>query len=306
MSPLRAETRRLLREAGIRPRRRLGQSFLADEAVLAAILRAAELKPEQRVLEIGAGLGTLTAALAGACRQVVAVEVDAALAALLRRRFAGDPRVLLVEGDALSLPLPPPEAAPAPGERFRVVANIPYAIATPLLRRLVSLGGVVDRCLLMVQREVAARLTAPPGGRNYGALTLYCRYRAEPVVVAAAPREAFEPVPAVDSVLVRLDLLPRPAVTVARPDLLFALVRAGFWQRRKMLRNALTASPVLRPLAGGLAAAFAAARVAGNRRAETLSLEEFAALAEALSAAAPALLPRIPDEEDDAEDPGGG
>lgn len=306
MSPLRAETRRLLREAAIRPRRRLGQSFLADEAVLAAILRAAELKPEQRVLEIGAGLGTLTAALAGACRQVVAVEVDAALAALLRRRFAGDPRVLLVEGDALSLPLPPPEAAPAPGERFRVVANIPYAIATPLLRRLVSLGGVVDRCLLMVQREVAARLTAPPGGRNYGALTLYCRYRAEPVVVAAAPREAFEPVPAVDSVLVRLDLLPRPAVTVARPDLLFALVRAGFWQRRKMLRNALTASPVLRPLAGGLAAAFAAARVAGNRRAETLSLEEFAALAEALSAAAPALLPRIPDEEDDAEDPGGG
>jgi 16S rRNA (adenine1518-N6/adenine1519-N6)-dimethyltransferase len=113
-------------------------------------------------------------------------------------------------------------------------------------------------------------------------------------------------VAAVDSVLVRLDLLPRPAVTVARPDLLFALVRAGFWQRRKMLRNALTASPVLRPLAGGLAAAFAAARVAGNRRAETLSLEEFAALAEALSAAAPALPPRIPDEEDDAEDPGGG
>jgi len=306
MSPLRAETRRLLREAGIRPRRRLGQSFLADEAVLAAILRAAELKPEQRVLEIGAGLGTLTAALAGACRQVVAVEVDAALAALLRRRFAGDPRVLLVEGDALSLPLPPLEAAPAPGERFRVVANIPYAIATPLLRRLLSLGGVVDRCLLMVQREVAARLTAAPGGRSYGALTLYCRYRAEPSVVAAAPREAFEPVPAVDSVLVRLDLLPRPAVTVARPDLLFALVRAGFWQRRKMLRNALTASPVLRPLAGGLAAAFAAARVAGNRRAETLSLEEFAALAEALSAAAPALPPRIPDEEDDAEDPGGG
>lgn len=305
MPSLRAETRRLLREAGIRPRRRLGQSFLADEAVLAAILRAAELKPEQRVLEIGAGLGTLTAALADACRQVVAVEVDPALAAFLRHRFAGDPRVLLVEGDALTLPLPPPEAAPAPGERFRVVANIPYAIATPLLRRLLTLGGVVDRCLLMVQREVAARLTAAPGGRSYGALTLYCRYRAEPSVVAAAPRGAFEPVPAVASVFVRLDLLPRPAVTVARPDLLFALVRAGFGQRRKMLRNALAASPFLRPFAGGLAAAFAAAGVAGNRRAETLSLQEFAALAEALAATAPPHPLRIPDEEDDAEDPGG-
>lgn len=305
MPSLRAETRRLLREAGIRPRRRLGQSFLADEAVLAAILRAAELKPEQRVLEIGAGLGTLTAALADACRQVVAVEVDPALAAFLRHRFAGDPRVLLVEGDALTLPLPPPEAAPAPGERFRVVANIPYAIATPLLRRLLTLGGVVDRCLLMVQREVAVRLTAAPGARSYGALTLYCRYRAEPGVVAAAPRGAFEPVPAVDSVLVRLDLLPRPAVTVARPDLLFALVRAGFGQRRKMLRNALAASPLLRPIAGGLAGAFAAAGVAGNRRAETLSLEEFAALAEALAATAPPHPLRIPDEGDDAEDPGG-
>ena len=306
MPSLRAETRRLLREAGVRPRRRLGQSFLADERVLAAILRAAELRPEQRVLEIGAGLGTLTAALAGSCRQVVAVEVDPALAAFLRRRFADDRRVLIVEGDALTLALPPPEAAPAPGERFRVVANIPYAIATPLLRRLLDIGGVLDRCLLMVQREVAARLTAAPGGRSYGALTLYCRYRAEPVVVAAAPREAFEPVPAVDSVLIRLDLLPRPAVTVTRPDLLFALVRAGFGQRRKMLRNALAASPALRPFAGALPAAFAAAGVAGDRRAETVSLEGFAALAEALSAATPAHPLVMSDEEEDAEDPGGG
>ena len=306
MPSLRAETRRLLREAGVRPRRRLGQSFLADERVLAAILRAAELRPEQRVLEIGAGLGTLTAALAGSCRQVVAVEVDPPLVVLRRRRFAGDPRVVVVEGDALTLALPPPEAAPAPGERFQVVANIPYAIATPLLRRLLDIGGVLDRCLLMVQREVAARLTAAPGGRSYGALTLYCRYRAEPVVVAAAPREAFEPVPAVDSVLIRLDLLPRPAVTVARPDLLFALVRAGFGQRRKMLRNALAASPALRPFAGALPAAFAAAGVAGDRRAETVSLEGFAALAEALSAAAPAHPLVMSDEEEDAEDPGGG
>jgi len=305
MASLRADTRRLLREAGIRPRRRLGQSFLADETVLATILRAAELKPEQRVLEIGAGLGTLTAALAGACRQVVAVEVDPALAALLRRRFARDGRVLLVEGDALTLPLPPPEAAPAPGERFRVVANIPYAIATPLLRRLLALRGAVDCCLLMLQREVAARLTAEPGGRTYGALTLYCRYHAEPVVVGAVPREAFEPVPAVDSALVRLDLLARPAVSVARPDLLFALVRAGFGQRRKMLRNALAASPVLCPFAGGLPAAFAASGVAGNRRAETVSLKEFAALADALAAAVPAALALLPDEENDAEDPGG-
>lgn len=305
MGSLRAETRRLLREAGVRPRRRLGQSFLVDEGILAAILRVAELKPELRLLEIGAGLGTLTAALAESCRQVVAVEVDAALAAFLRGRFAADPRVLVVEADALTLPLPPPAAAPAPGERLRVVANIPYAIATPLLRRLLPLGGVVDRCLLMVQRELGERLTAAPGGRTYGALTLLCRYHAEAAVVGAAPRGAFEPVPAVDSLLVRLDLLPRPAVTVRRPDLLFALIRAGFGQRRKMLRNALAASSVLRPLAADLPAAFAAARVAGNRRAETLSLEEFAALAEVLAPAAPAHPLRIT-EEDDAEDPGGG
>ena len=304
MPSLRAETRRLLREAGVRPRRRLGQSFLADEGVLAAILKAAELGPDQRVLEIGAGLGTLTAALAASCRQVVAVEVDPALAAFLRRRFADDRRVLIVEGDALTIPLPPREAAPAPGERFRVVANIPYAIATPLLRRLLALSGIVDRCLLMVQREVAARLTAAPGDRHAGALTLYCRYRAEPVSVAAVSREAFEPVPAVDSVLVRLDLLPRPAVTVARPDLLFALIRAGFGQRRKMLRNALRDSPVLRPFAAALAGAFAAAGLSATRRAETVGLEEFAALAEALSTSVPADPLPIPDEEDDAEDPG--
>ena len=279
-----SDTLAALDGARLRPSRRVGQCFLVDPAVLGRIVAAAGIVPGEPVLEIGAGPGTLTGALAGAGARVTALEWDRRLAAVLRARESPASGVTVVEADALAFDLPGWLATV--GGAAKVVANIPYQITSPLLLRLLDLGPGLRLIVLLVQREVAARLVAPPGGKTYGTLSLVCRYRAEVEVVAEVPRTAFHPEPEVDSALVRLTLLERPRVAVPDGRLLFAVIRAAFGQRRKTLRNALLGARALRLRAPRLDQALASAAIDGRARGETLSLEEYGRLATCLSRAA--------------------
>lgn len=274
------ETRRLLAEHGIRPKKRLGQSFLIDARIRDLIVKAAEVGPEDLVVEIGAGTGTLTLALAEAAGGVLALEIDPGLFRILEEKLRGKEGVTLFCGDALQFDF----AAYLGDRQAKVVANLPYSVATPLILRLLSMKGLFFSFLLMLQREVAQRLLALPGGKEYGALTVACRYQADVKLVAKVPKEAFYPRPKVSSTLVRLDPLPEPGLKLRDPSLFFQVVRAAFGKRRKMLRNALLQASIVSDREA-LEQAFSISGIDPRRRGETLSIEEFGRLSDALSLA---------------------
>lgn len=270
-----AGTARALRAFGLRPRKRWGQHFLVSRKALDQILSAADLQPQETVLEIGAGLGTLTVELARRAAAVVAVEIDAALLPALRAAVQGLATVAIVHGDAMQLDL----GVLLVGST-KVVANLPYNVASPLIVRLLERPAGIRHMVLTVQREVAQRLVARPGGKDYGALSLIVRYRADASVVGRIPPTAFYPPPDVESAIVRLEILQRPRVRIADDAAFFRVIRAAFAQRRKMLRNALSAGLAI--TSGDAERACAAAGLDYHRRGETLSLEEFAVLTAAL------------------------
>ena len=275
--------RRLLRDEGLRARHSLSQNFLADPDVLEAILAEAGARPGDRVLEIGPGLGVLTGALLEGGATVIAVELDQRLASLLRDRLgdavaAGELR--LVEGDALDQDLPGLVEPP-----YLVVANLPYHITSPILHRLLERSPRPERLVLMVQWEVAERIAAPPGRMSY--LSVFVQHHAEVRIARKVPAEAFEPAPAVDSaVIVLTPRRPGSAAPIDDPavradeDELWALVQAGFRERRKMLRNVLVRQ--LGHAAPRIENALAAAGIAADRRPQTLSVADWKALREAL------------------------
>jgi 16S rRNA (adenine1518-N6/adenine1519-N6)-dimethyltransferase len=274
-----AAVRRALRAADLRARHGLSQNFLADADVLDGILEAAAPAASDRVLEIGPGLGILTRGLLDAGAEVTAVELDRGLAAWLRTSFAdeiGDARLHLVEGDFLDQDLADLVAPP-----FLVVANLPYHITSPTLHRLLDLAVRPDRMVLKDQREVAERIAAPAGAMSY--LSVFVQYHAEVETVMAVPRTAFEPAPKVDSAVIRVT--PRPADDPRRlppdeEDGLWRLVQAAFRERRKMLHNVLARQ--LRFDAARVEQALAAAGITGDRRPQTLEVEEWLRLRVAL------------------------
>jgi len=277
----RAEIRAALRGLGARPARRHGQNFLADRSVLDRVAGAAGAREGDLVLEVGAGLGGLTARLAGTGAEVVAVEIDRALAAFLRAAFAGEPRVRVVEADALdgrgalSAAVAGALAARAP-RRLLLCANLPYSIATPLLLALLRRDPPPDDMVVMVQREVADRIAAAPSTAAYGPLSVLVRSvtRVKRLLVVGA--KAFHPVPDVSSAVIRIT--PDPALRAAAGDpvRLERVVHAAFGLRRKTLSNALAK--------GGVdPAVLDRAGIDGRRRAETLSPGEFVALAAAVA-----------------------
>jgi 16S rRNA (adenine1518-N6/adenine1519-N6)-dimethyltransferase len=278
-----SQTRALLHAHGLRPRRRRGQHFLVDSGVRDRIVAAAGLAADSLVVEIGPGTGILTEALLRTGARVLAVEVDRELALLLCERLAGNPRLTIRSADALEFDFAQALHDDPRRGRARVVANIPYYITTPLILRLVRHRDLFESLFLTVQREVAERLTAAPGRKSYGSLTLACQYRASIRSVEAIPRTAFHPVPEVDSALVRFDLLEAPRVRVAEPRQLFAVIRAAFGVRRKTLRNALCRAGWP---ARDVEDALDRVGVAALRRGETLTLDEFARLSDALPARA--------------------
>ena len=279
--------RRLLRDEGLRARHSLSQNFLADPDVLETILGEAGVGPGDRVLEIGPGLGILTGALLDAGAAVTAVELDWRLAALLRGRLgaavevgAHDPAaagaLTLIEGDALDQVLPKLVAPP-----FRVVANLPYHITSPILHRLLGEAPRPTRLVLMVQWEVAERLAAPPGKMSY--LSVFVQYHASVRIACRVPADAFEPAPSVTSAVIVLEPhrpVPEAPAPVENEDALWALVQAGFRERRKMVRNVLGRQ--LRVGQARVDNALATVGIAGDRRPQTLSVDEWIGLLAAL------------------------
>jgi 16S rRNA (adenine1518-N6/adenine1519-N6)-dimethyltransferase len=261
----------LLRRFHLRPKKRLGQSFLVDEAALEKVAAAADLAPEDTVLEVGPGLGSLTRHLAQAARRVVAVELDEALWPVLESTLRPYPNVSLVHGDILSLPLASLDLPPA----YKVVANIPYYITSAVVQHLLEAEPRPSCAVLTVQREVAERMCAEPGEMSLLAVSV--QFYSLPRLVARLPAGAFYPRPEVDSAVVRLDVLPQPAVAVTDVRRFFRVVKAGFSQKRKQLRNALSGGLRLEPRAAE--ALLTRAGVDPARRAQTLTLEEWGRLA---------------------------
>lgn len=263
----------LLREHGLAPRRDLGQNFVVDPNTVRKIARLAEVGPGDHVVEIGAGLGSLTLALAETGASVTAIEVDHGVAGVLRTVVAGSTNVEVVEGDALRLDW---DDLLASAQRWVLVANLPYNVATPLVCDLLDGVPAIERMLVMVQREVAERLCAHAGSSAYGAVSVKVAYWATARIVAAVPATVFVPRPNVESALADIRRRPSPAVDVP-PEPLFELVRTAFNQRRKMLR---------RSLAGTVAPeVFAAAGIDASRRPEELDIAEWGALTGAWLAA---------------------
>ena len=273
--PTPGQLRRLMGTERLRPRKGLSQNFLTDPETLDAIVAAAELRPGDNVIEIGPGLGVLTRRLLAAGASVVAVELDGRLAEYLRRELFGVDRFELIEADALSLH--PRELFP--GRPIKVVANIPYHITSPLLHAFLEGERPPELTVLLVQLEVAERVAAPAGGMSY--LSVFAQNVATAEVVARVPASAFEPAPAVDSAILRLRRRERPAVEVGSARQSFhRVVQAGFRQRRKQVHNGLARElPVERE---AVEEALAACGVDPDRRPQTLSVDEWACLAERL------------------------
>ncbi|MEW6568172.1 MAG: 16S rRNA (adenine(1518)-N(6)/adenine(1519)-N(6))-dimethyltransferase RsmA [Chloroflexota bacterium] len=257
--------RELLRRHGIRPDKRLGQHFLFERAALEKVVGAAELSPQDTVLEIGAGVGSLTLCLAAKVARVVAVEVDARLLPALRAATADCANVRLIEGDILAIDLDRTFV----GTPYLVVANIPYAITSLLIRRLLEAPAPAARLVITVQREVAERVVAGAGEMSLLALSVQVYGR--PRIAGILPAGAFYPPPRVDSAILRIDRHAPPLLGREQVPLFFALARAGFGQKRKKLRNALSAGPGVEP--GRVVAGLQRVGLAPNSRAQELTLE---------------------------------
>jgi len=261
--------RRYLRRHGVTALRRFSQNHLIDGAVLEAIIGAARITPGRRILEVGPGIGILTAALLRAGAHVTAVEVDPRLAEHLRARFANLDSLRLVEGDILDLALEDLASDP-----WDLVANLPYHITSPVLHHVLGDGSRPERFVLMLQREVAERVAAPPGGMSY--LSVFVQYHASVHVERIVPASSFEPAPKVESAVVVGETRPR-RLDARGEEELWRLVQAGFRERRKMLHNVL---PRQLPEVGRerFAAALGRVGIDPDRRPQTVSVEEWLAL----------------------------
>lgn len=276
----------------IKAKKSLGQNFLTDQRVARRIIDAVSPLPTDIVIEIGPGAGALTRMLVERSGYVEAVEIDARLADALRRSVKAE-NLSIVTADALSLDwmklitnAKSKSHSLRRGDedrnRVRIVANLPYYISTPIIERLLALGRSVSDMTLMLQKEVADRITTGPGGKEYGSLSVMVQYYCIASKLFEVPPSAFTPAPKVQSAIIRLTVREKPAVEVADEARFFALVRASFAQRRKTILNNLKAAARSLEFSEPLESALEAASVAPQRRAETLSIEEFAALCRAL------------------------
>ena len=275
-----AEIRELLARHGFRFSKSLGQNFLVADWVPRDIADSAGLDADTGVLEIGPGIGCLTQELSERAGRVVAVELDDALRPVLAETLAGLENVDVVYGDILRQDLAALTGEHMPGLRPVVCANLPYNVTSPLLTAFLT-AGCFDTVTVMIQREVARRLCARPGTADYGALTVFVQWHAEPELLFDVPPHCFVPAPKVTSTVVRLRVRKSPPVAVQDEKLLFTVVRAAFNQRRKTLVNALSAGVPGCDKARA-AAAVAACGLDARVRGETLSLAQFAALSDAL------------------------
>lgn len=269
-------TLHVIRRFGLSLSKRLGQNFLISEQVVDQIVASACLSPVDTVLEIGPGIGTLTQGLAETGASVVAVELDARLVEVLATTLEGYDNIRVVHGDILKTDI----SREIKAEKYKVVANLPYYITTPIIMTLLERRLPIEVLVTMVQKEVAQRMTASPGGKDYGALSVAVQYYTEPELLFDVPPTAFIPAPAVDSSVIRCTVRTKPPVDVADERRFFRVVKGAFSQRRKTLSNALKTTGLS---SEQIAAILAQAQINPVRRGETLSLEEFATIANAWS-----------------------
>lgn len=271
---------------GFKNAKSLGQNFLHDGRVIDEIIAGSGIGPEDLVIEIGPGMGVLTSAAAEAAGRVVAVEIDSRLIPLLRDMLAGYDNITILNEDIMKTDLPTlirEHYEAAGGGAVRIIGNIPYYITTPILMKLLEDRIEAETITLMMQKEVADRIEAEPGSRIYGALSVAVGYYCETVRIADVPKECFSPPPKVDSAVIRLDRRTTPPAEVREEAVFFEVVKAGFGKRRKTLLNALTG---MRGLTKDAARELLEqAGIEPSRRAETLSISEFAAVANEISAA---------------------
>lgn len=261
--------------------KKYGQNFLIDTRVLDKIIRAAEITEEDCVLEIGPGIGTMTQCLAERAGEVVAVEIDRNLIPILEETLADYRNVTVIHGDILKIEVR--ELVRERGDRpLKVVANLPYYITTPIIMGLFEGHVPLKSITVMVQKEVAARMQASPGTKDYGALSLAVQYYAKPEIVANVPPNCFIPRPGVGSAVIRLDKYEKPPVEVKDEEKLFAVIRASFNQRRKTLANSLENEPRLSIPKKRTAEILESMGLPPAVRGEALTLEQFAAFSSLL------------------------
>jgi 16S rRNA (adenine1518-N6/adenine1519-N6)-dimethyltransferase len=272
LAPL--DARHLLREAGLHPQKSLGQNFLVDEKALAHVAEIAEIEPVETILEIGAGLGSLTRHLAVRAHRVVALEIDPALLPLLHRVLSPFANVAVIQGDILAQPVER-LLGEVPSSGYAVVANIPYYITSAIIRHLMEACIPPSRIVLTVQEEVAERICALPGAMSLLALSV--QYYGHPEICGKIPARAFYPRPQVDSAVVKITLDSGTARNSSSADGFFRVAKAGFSQKRKMLRNTLSAG--LRVPVAEAEKKLLLAGIDSRRRAETLSVDDWIAVA---------------------------
>lgn len=258
----------------IKMSKKLGQNFLIKRGIVDEIVHAAELTPGEPVLEVGPGIGTLTQGLAQSGADVTAIELDRRLLEVLDTTLASYDNVRIVHGDVLKLDVP----SIMNHKPFKVVANLPYYITTPIIMSLLESKLPIERLVVMVQKEVALRMVAKPGTKDYGALSVAVQYYTEPDIVLDVPPKSFLPAPAVTSSVIRCVLRDKPPVDVIDEKLFFRVVKAGFAQRRKTFSNTMKTTGLSKDRIEEL---LAKANIDGQRRGETFTLQEFADVANA-------------------------
>ena len=258
----------------IKMSKKLGQNFLIKRGIVDEIVHAAELTPGEPVLEVGPGIGTLTQGLAQSGADVTAIELDRRLLEVLDTTLASYGNVRIVHGDVLKLDVP----TIMNHKPFKVVANLPYYITTPIIMSLLESKLPIERLVVMVQKEVALRMVAKPGTKDYGALSVAVQYYTEPDIVLDVPPKSFLPAPAVTSSVIRCVLRDKPPVDVIDEKLFFRVVKAGFAQRRKTFSNTMKTTGLTKNQIDEL---LAKANIDGQRRGETFTLQEFADVANA-------------------------
>lgn len=273
----------IIQKYGFTFQKKFGQNFLIDPHVIEKIIRAAEITEEECVLEIGPGIGTMTQYLAEHARRVVAVEIDANLIPILQETLASYENVVIINQDILKIDICALADTYNDGKPIKVVANLPYYITTPIIMKLFESQVPVDNITVMVQKEVADRMQAGPGNKDYGALSLAVQYYAQPYIAANVPPNCFIPRPGVGSAVIRLTRHKNPPVQVNDPNLMFQLIRASFNQRRKTLQNGLNNSQDLPYSKETIAAAIESLGLPSAVRGETLTLQQFAQLSNCLS-----------------------
>ncbi len=286
-----------IKKYNLHPTKSLGQNFLIDDGILKSIVQAAQLTKEDTVLEIGPGLGNLTAELAENAGYVVAVEIDKRLVPILKKNLKDYENIRIINADILQID-PAKDLAElwesdkvgdgslnkgdGSSNRLKIVANLPYYITTPVIMKFLESGIKAKTMVFMVQKEVADRMKAAPGGKDYGALSIAVQYYSKPVVIMEVPPDSFIPAPEVYSSVIRLELYDEPPVDICSEELFFKLVKAAFGQRRKTLVNAINNAGYFGLGKEEIKGILEKAGIGEKQRGETLSLEQFALLSNML------------------------